>query len=45
MPPRTTIDTAALIPHAQVEAVQDAGHFPWLESPDAMRASIDRLPV
>jgi proline iminopeptidase len=43
MPPRTTIDTAALIPHAQVEAVKDAGHFPWLEFPDAMRASIDRL--
>jgi proline iminopeptidase len=45
MPPRTTIDTAALIPHAQVEAVEDAGHFPWLEFPDAMRASIDRLPA
>jgi pimeloyl-ACP methyl ester carboxylesterase len=45
MPPRTTIDTAALIPHAQVEGVEDGGHFPWLEFPDAMRASIDRLPV
>jgi proline iminopeptidase len=45
LPPRTTIDTAALIPHAQVEAVQDAGHFPWLEFPAAMRASIDRLPL
>ena len=43
LPPRTTIDTAALIPHAHLEAVQDAGHFPWLEFPDAMRASIDRL--
>jgi proline iminopeptidase len=45
LPPRSTIDTAALIPHAQVEGVEDAGHFPWLEFPDAMRASIDRLPV
>jgi pimeloyl-ACP methyl ester carboxylesterase len=45
MPPRTTTETAALIPHAQVEGVKDAGHFPWLEFPDAMRASIDRLPV
>jgi pimeloyl-ACP methyl ester carboxylesterase len=45
MPPGATIDTAALIPHAQVEAVLDAGHFPWLEFPDAMRASVDRLPV
>ena len=45
MPARTTIDTAALIPHAQVEAVQDAGHFLWLELPDAMRAAIDRLPL
>jgi proline iminopeptidase len=45
LPPRTTIDTAALIPHAKVEAVLDAGHFPWLEFPDAMRASIDGLPA
>lgn len=43
MPPRATVDTAALIPHAQVERVEDAGHFPWLEFPDAMHASIDRL--
>jgi proline iminopeptidase len=45
LPPRTTIDTAALIPHAQLERVEDAGHFPWLEFPAAMRASIDRLPL
>ena len=29
----------------EIEAREDAGHFPWLEFPDAMRASIDRLPA
>jgi proline iminopeptidase len=45
MPPRATTDTAALMPHAEVERVENAGHFPWLEFPEAMRASIDRLPL
>ena len=44
-PQRATIDTAALMPHAEIERVENAGHFPWLEFPDAMRASIDRLPL
>jgi proline iminopeptidase len=45
MPPRTTTNTAALIRHSQVERVEGAGHFPWLERPQAMRAAFDRLPL
>ena len=45
MPLRTSVDTAALIPHAQVEVIADSGHFMWLEQPDAMRAAMARLPA
>jgi proline iminopeptidase len=30
-PPRSSIDTARLIPGARVELIRDCGHFPWLE--------------
>ena len=33
LPPRTSIETAALIPGARVELIEDCGHFPWLERP------------
>jgi pimeloyl-ACP methyl ester carboxylesterase len=33
LPPRTSIETAALIPGARVELIGDCGHFPWLECP------------
>jgi pimeloyl-ACP methyl ester carboxylesterase len=45
MPLRTSVDTAALIPHAQVEVIEDSGHFMWLEQSQAMRAAIARLPA
>jgi pimeloyl-ACP methyl ester carboxylesterase len=32
-PPRASVDTAALIPGAQVELIPACGHFPWLERP------------
>ena len=33
MPPRSSIDTAALIPGARIELIPDCGHFPWVEQP------------
>lgn len=48
MPVRASTDTAALIPHAQVEVIDGAGHFVWVERPDevrdAVRASVERSP-
>jgi pimeloyl-ACP methyl ester carboxylesterase len=37
MPTSSTTDTAALIPDARVEVVEEAGHFPWLERPGEIR--------
>ena len=36
LPPRSSIETAALIPGARVELIEDCGHFPWLERPGAV---------
>jgi pimeloyl-ACP methyl ester carboxylesterase len=36
-------ETAASIPGAWVEAVEDAGHFPWIERPGCVRSALDRL--
>jgi pimeloyl-ACP methyl ester carboxylesterase len=33
LPPRSSIETAALIPGARVKLIEDYGHFPWLERP------------
>jgi pimeloyl-ACP methyl ester carboxylesterase len=41
MPMRASTATAALIPHARVVAIADAGHFPWLERPEAFLAALD----
>jgi pimeloyl-ACP methyl ester carboxylesterase len=39
LPPRSSIETAALIPGARVELIDDCGHFPWLERPgEVLRA-------
>jgi pimeloyl-ACP methyl ester carboxylesterase len=35
--------TAERIPGGWVEALPDAGHFPWLERPGCVRAGLDRL--
>jgi proline iminopeptidase len=40
MPVRASTDTAALIPHAQVEIVTGAGHFTWVERPDEVRDAV-----
>jgi pimeloyl-ACP methyl ester carboxylesterase len=41
MPMRASTATAALIPHARVVAIADAGHFPWLEQPGAFMSALD----
>jgi proline iminopeptidase len=33
LPARTSIDTAALMPNADVVLLEGCGHFPWLEQP------------
>jgi proline iminopeptidase len=47
MPMRASTDTAKLIPHADVEVVEGAGHFIWHERPaevrDAVRAFAGRF--
>ena len=30
----------SLIPHAEVIGLDDCGHFPWLETPDACRGAL-----
>jgi proline iminopeptidase len=41
MPLNATTDTAALIPGATVEIVEEAGHFPWVEQPAAVRTTVE----
>jgi pimeloyl-ACP methyl ester carboxylesterase len=35
--------TAQRIPHAWIEEVPDAGHWPWMDSPGVVRNALDRL--
>jgi proline iminopeptidase len=37
MPVRASTETAKLIPHAQAEIIEGAGHFIWHERPDELR--------
>ncbi len=41
MPVRASTASAALIPHARVAVIADAGHFPWLEQPEACMSALD----
>ena len=41
MPLAVTTDTAALIPGARVEIVEQAGHFPWLERRGQFRTIVE----
>jgi pimeloyl-ACP methyl ester carboxylesterase len=36
-------ETASLIPGVRVETIPNAGHFPWLERPEAFRRAVERL--
>ena len=35
--------TADLVPHATLDVIEDAGHLPWLEQPEAFRAAVERI--
>ena len=43
LPPSASVDTAALIRGAQVELIDEAGHFPWLERPGIVRAAVEAM--
>ena len=43
LPVRSSIDTATLIPGAQVEVVEGSGHFPWLERSGEVRSAVERF--
>jgi pimeloyl-ACP methyl ester carboxylesterase len=43
IPPEHGIASAALIPTATYEVVDDCGHFIWLERPGAVRRALDRI--
>lgn len=43
MPASASTDSAAAIPGAWSEVVEDTGHFPWLEKPGSVRSAVDRL--
>jgi len=40
LPLEASQKTAALVPQAVLTAIADAGHFPWLEQPDAFTAAL-----
>ena len=43
LPFRSSTETAALIPGAQVETIRRCGHFPWLERPGELRRRVKKL--
>ena len=43
MPVSASTDTIALLPNAELDLVDGAGHFVWFERPGSVRAALDRL--
>lgn len=43
MPVSASTDTASLLPNAEVEVVDGAGHFVWFERPGSVRDALARL--
>jgi pimeloyl-ACP methyl ester carboxylesterase len=41
IPPRHGIASAALIPDARCQIIEDYGHFPWLEHPGSVRQALE----
>jgi pimeloyl-ACP methyl ester carboxylesterase len=41
IPTWSTIDTAALVPGAEVVVVPGCGHFPWVECPGSVRRAVE----
>jgi pimeloyl-ACP methyl ester carboxylesterase len=45
IPPEHGIASAALIPGARHEVLDDCGHFVWLESPGSVRRALDSFTI
>jgi pimeloyl-ACP methyl ester carboxylesterase len=45
LPPRSSLDTAALVPGARTEIIPGVGHFPWLERPGSVRTALEALAI
>jgi proline iminopeptidase len=43
LPVESAERTAALIPGAVFEPIDDCGHFPWIEQPGAVRGAVERF--
>lgn len=43
MPLTASTETAALMGRAEVDVIEGAGHFIWMDAPGAVRRSLDRL--
>jgi pimeloyl-ACP methyl ester carboxylesterase len=43
LPASASVESAALIADAEVETIEDCGHYPWLERPGAVRAAVERF--
>ncbi len=43
MPVSASTDTIALLPNADLDLIDGAGHFVWFERPGSVRAALDRL--
>jgi pimeloyl-ACP methyl ester carboxylesterase len=43
IPPVWSEKSAALVPGAHIEVVEDCGHFPWLEQPGSIRRALAAL--
>jgi pimeloyl-ACP methyl ester carboxylesterase len=41
LPTSASVETAALIPGARLELIEQCGHFPWLERPDDIRPLVE----
>ena len=44
LPPKRAREYADLFPHAQLVVQPGAGHFPWLDDPEAFAAAVQRIP-
>jgi proline iminopeptidase len=45
IPPEHGLASAALIPAARTEVLENCGHFLWLECPGVVREALDSLRV
>jgi len=43
IPAHVSVDSAALMRRAEVDLIQECGHFPWIEHPGRVRAAASRV--